>query len=196
MRFSHILTGGLLVLCIAAIHAQEDTTMPLLPSQMGPMESLMWSEHGAMRKIFDFPLTPEGREKEMRLRRNMLGLHQLGGFATLAAMTATVILGQKVYNGDRDLLQLHSAMAWTTVGMYFTTASLGLFTPPPMIRRGEWSTVSTHKLLAAIHFTGMMVTPYLGSQLAKDNRQMQTVHLASAYTTTAAFAAALLVVTF
>ena len=68
MRFSHILTGGLLVLCIATIHAQEDTTMPLLPSQLGPMESLMWSEHGAMRKIFDFPLTPEGREKEMRLK--------------------------------------------------------------------------------------------------------------------------------
>ena len=177
--------------------AQDSLQMlPLLPEHLGPMESVMWGTNGAMRKVFDFPLTQEGRESEMRLRRNMLGLHQLGGFTTLAAMIATVVLGQKVYNGQRDLTQIHKAMAWTTIGAYSTTAVLGIFTPPPLIRRDEWSSVSTHKLLATLHLTGMVLTPYLGRQVAGGDRDLAKFHLASAYATTFFFGAALLVITF
>ena len=212
-----VLTGGL-----ATAHAQpagenpfpepsafdslmlEDTTSqtaaaaeprPLLPERLGPMESLMWSEHGLMRRAFNLPLTPEGRQKEFGARRNMLALHQIGGFATLAALAATVTLGQLTYNGNESMGPVHGAMAMTAVTMYFTTASLAIFTPPPSIRRREWSTVSTHKLLATVHFSGMVLTPFLGSMVADNRRDLRTIHLVSGYLTTAAFAGAMLVVT-
>ena len=187
----------LLVFCsLSPVFAQDSTeVLSLLPERMGPMESFMWSEHGIMRKTGNFPLTQDGREKEMGLRRTFLSLHQLGGFATLACMTATVVLGWKTYNGA-DLGQLHRAMAWTTIGAYATTASLAVFTPPPLIRRKQWNTISTHKLLATLHLTGMVITPYLGWQVADGKRELAKIHMMSALATTALFGAAMLVVTF
>jgi hypothetical protein len=178
----------------AAVAAAEP--MPLLPARLGPMESLLWSERGWMRRAFDLPLTPAGREKELGARRNLLALHQIGGFATLVALAATVTLGQLTYNGNESLGPVHGPMAWTAVSLYFSTAALAIFTPPPAIRRGEWSTISTHKLLATIHFSGMALTPFLGRMVANNDRDLRTIHLASAYTTTAAFAGAMLVVMF
>jgi len=191
-----------MLFCITAAHAADtlETHLSLLPERLGPIESVMWSDHGAMRKMFDFPLTPEGREKEMGLRRTLLTAHQIGGFATLASMIATVAVGQMVYNGNESLGDVKSTLGWTTVTMYFTTASLALFTPPPMIRRGEWNTVSTHKLLGGIHFTGMILTPLLATMIEDQkgggSHTIKTVHMISGYTTTVAFAAAMMVVTF
>jgi hypothetical protein len=191
---------------MTTLEASEDTSfeaavvaaepMPLLPARLGPMESLLWSERGWMRRAFDYPLTPEGREKEFGARRNLLALHQIGGFATLAALAATVALGQLTYNGNEGLAGMHAPMAYTAVTLYFTTATLALFTPPPAIRRGEWSTISTHKLLATIHFSGMALTPFLGRMVADNRRDLRTIHLTSAYVTTATFAGAMLVVMF
>jgi hypothetical protein len=172
------------------------TSVSLLPDRMGPMESLMWSEKGLMRKTFDLPLTPESRAKELKARRNMLAIHQIMGFVTLAALEATVVLGQLTYNGNESLGPIHGAMAWTAVSMYFTTASLAIFTPPPSIRRKEWNSVSTHKLLATVHFSGMVLTPFLGRMVANNDRDLRTVHLVSGYVTTAAFAGAMIAVTF
>ena len=177
-------------------HAAAAAAMPLLPTPLGPMESVMWSEHGLMRKTFNLPLTAKERDKELKARRNMLALHQIGGFATLAALAATVVLGQLTYNGNESMGPVHGAMAMTAVTMYFTTASLAIFTPPPAIRRGEWSTVSTHKLLATVHFSGMLLTPFLGSMVADNRRDLRTIHLVSGYVTTAAFAGAMIAVTF
>ncbi len=178
-------------------NAQDSAqAMPLLPSRLGPMESLLWSEHGTMRKWFNYPLTYEGREKEMHTRRTLLGLHQIGGFATLAAMAATVFVGQKVYDGDEDLSEIHAALAFTTVGAYFTTASLSIFTPPPMVRRNQWSSISTHKLLATIHFSGIMAMPILGTLVADGNTSLRPYHLALGYATLAALTASMIVITF
>ena len=197
-----ILGLGLCVLAAGAETARAEES--LLPDKLGPMEHLLWSESGLMRKVFDFPLTEQGREREMEIRRPMLALHQMAGFTTLASMVATVALGQTVFNGKEDLSQLHQAMAWTTVGAYLTTATFSIFTPPPLVRRAEWSTVSTHKLLATIHLTGMCLTPFLGTMLADgragdlslSERQLRLFHLSSGYVTTATFATAILVVTF
>jgi len=187
----------LLLIACAAARAQDSVgTLSLLPDRLGPMESMFWGQHGAMRKVFHFPLTPEGRESEMHLRRNMLGLHQLGGFVTLAAMASTMFVGQKVYNGQRDLRQIHKALAYTTVAAYFSTATLALFTPPPQIRRNEWSTISAHKLLGTLHFTGMLAMPVLGTLIRDGHAELRPVHLGVGYATLAAFSAALLVITF
>ena len=197
-RFQSVFTLAIAVVFASALgaYAQENSAIPLLPERLGPMESLLWSERGAMRRVFDFPLTLEGREKELGTRRTFLGLHQLGGFATFAAMAATIYIGQKVYNGEEDLSQIHKAMAFTTVGTYFTTASLAAFAPPPLIRRKQWSTVSTHKFLANFHLAGMLAMPVLGL-LVKDGRDdLRATHMAVGYATLTAFGAAMLVVTF
>jgi len=159
-----------------------------------------------MRSHFDFPLTLDGREKEMGLRRTMLTLHETGGFATLAAMIATCAVGQYAYNKYPEnispgLGSLKSTLGWTTVAMYFGTASLALFTPPPLVRRHHWSSVSTHKLLGAIDFAGILLTPFLASEIGnarKGNfsRTVETVHMVSGYATTATFAASMLVIVF
>jgi hypothetical protein len=184
-------------ICAVSNNAQDTLqNANLVPEHLGPIESFMWERNGVMRKVFDFPLTQEGRTYEMQLRRNMLGLHQLGGLVTLAAMVSTVVLGQKVYNGNTDLSQIHKALAWTTIGTYSTTALLGIFTPPPLVRRKNWSSISTHKLLGTLHLTGMIMTPIIGTLVAGNHEELKMIHLASGYATTVIFGAAMLVVTF
>lgn len=176
---------------------------PLLPEIMGPGERLMWGEHGLMRLIGAFPLTEDSREREIRLRRTMLTAHEVGGFLTLASMIATVTFGQMTLNGREDLGETHETLAGVTIGSYFLTAALSLMSPPPMVRRKEWNTISIHKGLAFVHFTGMVLTPLLADEIAGEganqgriDRDKARVHQVSGYITTAAFATAMLVVTF
>lgn len=166
----------------------------LLPETMGPMERMFWGEQGLMRHL-GMPLDEETREKEVFLRRGMLTAHQVGGFITLAAMTATAVTGQQIINGRDDLGDRKELLVNATLYSYFLTAALALFTPPPMMRRPQWSSISWHKALAAVHFTGMIVTPILGYQL-KDDQDKQRLHQVSGYLTLAAFTGAMLVVTF
>jgi hypothetical protein len=179
---------------------------PLLPEIMSPGERLMWGRHGLMRTIGAFPLTEESREKEMGLRRTMLTIHEIGGFATLAAMLTTVVYGQLTLNGNLSLGETHQAWATATIISYFTTASLSLLSPPPMVRRKEWNTVSIHKGLAIVHFTGMILTPLLAEGVAREERGSSSpakidrdkahIHQISGYITTATFAAAMMVIAF
>jgi hypothetical protein len=173
---------------------------------MSPGEKLMWGQNGLMRRIGAFPLTEESREKEMGLRRTMLTIPEIGGFITLASMLTTVVYGQLTLNGNLSLGSTHQAWAYATIWSYFTTASLSLLSPPPMVRRNEWNTVSIHKGLAFVHFTGMVLTPLLADGVAmhergssspdKINRDKARIHQISGYITTATFAAAMMVITF
>lgn len=182
-------------------------TDPLLPEVLSPGEHLMWGQHGFMRIIGAFPLTEESREREMGLRRAMLTVHEIGGFTTLAAMIATATYGQLTLNGYHSLGDTHMALADVTIGAYFFTAAMSLLSPPPMIRRKEWNSVSIHKGLAIVHFTGMILTPLLADGVAMNergtgksglqiDRDKAHIHQVSGYITTAAFAAAMVAVTF
>ena len=183
------------------------TADPLLPEILGPGEHMLWGHHGLMRSIGAFPLTEESREKELSLRRTMLTIHQAGGFITLGAMLTTVVYGQLTLNGNTSLGDTHKLWAQATIWSYFLTASMSLLSPPPMVRRSEWSTVSIHKGLAVIHFSGMILTPLLAEGIAMEERGSGTnrgkidrdkarIHQVSGYITTAAFAGALMVITF
>jgi len=184
----------------------------LLPNNLGIIESILWSENGVMRTTGIAPLTPENRKAELGWRRTMLTTHQIGGFVTLGSMIATVFYGQKVLDGKNDLRGVHETLAGITVASYMATGTLALLTPPPQIRRDEWNTVSTHKLFSWIHFSGMIATPLLADLAAERSNSQQEnpiksgltssekkklrFHQISAYITTAAFAAALITVTF
>jgi hypothetical protein len=184
--------------------------LALLPDVMGPMEKMMWGKKGMMRGM-GFPLTEESK-REMLLRRNLLTAHQVGGFLTVAAMAATVVTGQLLINSqsgtddghaghahaeehDHGLHTAKVALAWSTVGLYSATTLLSLATPPPIIRKNQWSSISWHKALAVGHFTGMFVTPFLGL-LIEDNHDAQIFHQVTGYTTLALLTGAMVVVTF
>lgn len=167
---------------------------PLLPDIMSPGEKLMWGEHGWMRAIAGLPLNEESREKEMGIRRTMLTLHQVGGYVTLASMIATAFCGQMIVNGHESYEDAKGTLAWTTVGLYFTTAALSLLSPPPIIRRPGFSSLTVHKTLAWVHFSGMIITPILGTFI-EDERKVRIFHQTAGYVTTAAFAGAMLSIT-
>ncbi len=168
---------------------------PLLPDILSPGERLLWGEHGWMRSLAGLPLNEESREKEMGIRRTMLTLHQVGGYVTLASMLATAFCGQMIINGHGSYEDYKAPLAWTTVGLYFTTAAFSLLSPPPVLRRPGFSSLTVHKTLAWVHFSGMLITPLLGT-LIEDEHKVRIFHQTAGYVTTAAFAGAMISITF
>ncbi|WP_375443668.1 hypothetical protein [uncultured Fibrella sp.] len=173
---------------------------PLLPDHMLITQRLFWGKKGLLRITNAAPLTTEGRSHELKVRRTMLKLHQIGGFVTLAGFIAQGIIGSQLYKADatdyRRLKGLHESMATAINISYATTALLSLTAPPPAVgqRRGL-STIKLHKYLAIVHMAGMIATNILASQIGK-NPELKPYHRASAYTTFGAFATAIIVLKF
>lgn len=173
----------------------------LLPDNLSLMERVLWGEDGLVRSIgIASPLTPEVRKHELDVRRTMLTMHQIGGFVTLGSMLTTAYFGQRYLDkGLRRDRDLHQAFVATTLISYGLTAALSVLSPPPLIRRDEFSTTTLHKTLAWVHFAGMIVTPLLGSAIEHSRGgnyfDRARYHQVSAYITTAVFAASLIVIT-
>ena len=173
----------------------------LLPDNMSFVERGLWGENGIVRGIgLSSALSPESRKHELALRRTMLTAHQIGGFVTLGLMGTAVYYGQRSLNNqsDRGLRNSHQGFVTATIISYTATGLLAVLSPPPLIRRDEVSTTTIHKMLAWVHFVGMVVTPILGSSLGHSMNydQQARFHQISAYITTATLAASLIVVTF
>lgn len=168
----------------------------LLPQRIMPTQRLLWGEKGLMRNFNRFELTPENRERELNLRRNMLGAHQVIGFVTLGGMVAQGIVGSKLYNGNYDLIKTHEMLATGINIGYFTTAGLSLFAPPKMLdERKGLSTIKIHKALAVVHLSGMIATNVLAQQLDR-NPDLRSLHRAAAFTAFGAYAASMIVIKF
>lgn len=171
----------------------------LLPKNISLMERAFWGENGVFRATGIAPLTPESRKEELEARRAMLTLHQASGIATLGLMVATLIVGQRYVDGDFTLYDAKRRLGNATLFAYMTTAGFSLFAPPPAVRRDEWNSISTHKLFALIHFTGMIITPILANRIASpsgDYNQKVRAHQTAAYITTAAFSASIVSLAF
>lgn len=172
----------------------------LLPENISFLERNLWGEHGLFRTTGLVPaLTREERKRELSIRRDMLTLHQIGGFATLGLMTTAAYFGQRVIdNGrSRSLRRDHQAFVTATIISYSATALLALLSPPPLIRRDEFSTITVHKTLAWIHVSGMILTPILGSMIGRHTASHRAhIHQIAGYITTATLAAAMISVTF
>src|SRR5450759_2527456 len=166
----------------------------LLPEKMSFVERGIWGENGVFRSIgLASPLTSEVRKSELNLRRTMLTVHQVGGFVTLGLMGTAAYFGQKVLDGNYSARYNHFTFVYATLGSYTVTGLLSVLSPPPLIRRDEFSTTTIHKTLAWLHFAGMVVTPILARGRLTPEREH--IHQVSAYVTTAIFAAALIVIT-
>ena len=164
----------------------------LIPNRMIFTQRALWGNNGLLRKAGLFPLNTEQREKELKLRRSMLKIHQIIGYLTLAGMVTQGFLGGKLYNNwERGLYNTHKTVGNLTSISYFTGAGLSLFAPPPLINKKSkgLSSIKAHKYLASVHFSAMLATNIF-------KRRNNQIHKISAYTAVGSFAAAVLVFNF
>tara|TARA_A100001011_G_scaffold338887_1_gene369991 strand:+ start:3832 stop:4440 length:609 start_codon:yes stop_codon:yes gene_type:complete len=176
----------------SSIRKDVQSDESLLPDRMVFTQKLLWGEKGFFRKTGISSLNLEQREKELKLRRSMLKVHQIIGYLTLAGMVTQGFLGGKLYNNwERGLYRTHKTIGNLTTLSYFTGAGLSLFSPPPLINKKYkgLNSIKAHKYLASIHFSAMLATGIY------KNRNMK-IHKYSAYTAVGSFAAAVLVFKF
>ena len=181
---------------LAELSAEMDKPK-LLPERMLVTQNILWGQKGLYRALGIIPkLNEESREKELKIRRNFLKIHQAVGLITLAGMIAQGIVGAKLYsNYSDDLKSFHTGLATGINFAYGTTAFMAFAAPPPLVSRKGSSSAKWHKYLGYIHLTGMIATNILSHQAAQ-NPDYKPYHRAAAYTTFAAFAASIVVFTF
>lgn len=176
------------------------TAQPLLPHKMLFTQRVFWGPKGLLRVMNLAPLTPEGREKELKIRRSMLVAHQVMGFVTLAGFVVQGILGAKLYNAQGEqyqrLYSAHQTSAAFINVAYGTTALLSLTAPPKLLAdRKGLSGIKLHKYLAIVHLTGMLATNILACMI-RQQPELKPYHRAVAYTTFGAFAASIIAIKF
>lgn len=167
----------------------------ILPEKISFMEKFLWGKNGAFRKIgLAGNLNIENREKEIKLRRTLLTIHQTFGILTWFSMAATVAAGQLWLDGKLHSPSLHRTLKYPTIIGYSLTGLLSVITPPPIERRIEFSTISFHKTLAWLHFAGMVATPILGRLIlsSSDYYKSARFHQIVAYSTFTVFSISLL----
>src|SRR3954462_6570270 len=145
---------------------------------------------------------------EARRRRTMLQLHQIGGFATLATMTATVVLGQlnymDKYGGGGDFgtyKTAHSISAYTTAAVFTATGLLAFLAPNPFEKPLRVDTATMHKASMIVATAGMATQIILGIATAGKEgtlaqRDLALAHQIVGYTTLVATYTGFLVLTF
>ncbi|MGA1030369.1 MAG: hypothetical protein ACO3SY_06635 [Flavobacteriaceae bacterium] len=201
LKFSQFLVLLSLLFCPQNSCAQEDLFAQLeeenpqeeklLPDQMLLTQRVFWGENGLLRQANLAPLNKTNREKELKIRRNMLTAHQVVGYLTLAGMVAQGILGTELYRGKRRSYETHKMIGNFVTASYFTGASLSLFAPPPLISKKTkgLSSIKAHKWLASVHFSAMIAT----NLLAEENKKY---HRAASYALFASYGTAILVFKF
>lgn len=147
-----------------------------------PPLQLALADQPAQQSPDDFELLPPekpadpaaiARQQELsralERRRRLLELHQVGGFATLATMTATVVVGQLNYNdkygggGDTGKYRLtHQLLAYTTSGVFAATGLLALFAPSPFEKPLRFDTATLHKTAMIVATAGLLTQVVLG----------------------------------
>jgi hypothetical protein len=141
-------------------------------------------------------------------RRDLLRLHQLGGFATIAALAATVVVGQLNYadkyggGGDTGRYRTaHQVLAYGTSGIFAATGILALLAPSPFEKPLRLDTATLHKVSMLVATAGMASQIVLGIVTSRSEgkisqRDFALAHQVIGYTTLAATTAGFLVFTF
>lgn len=169
----------------------EQKFSPVDTLHMSAWERLWWGRQGVMRLAFK--LDEQNPVNDLRqiatVRRKMLSVHQVLGLATVASMAVTVTGGFKAVNGRGGL---HESSLPFTIGLYSTTAFLALASPPKLVpSRQQWDSIRVHRLLAAVHLAGMIITPMLAPE---EERTQVKWHRALGVATFATFSTSMLVV--
>ena len=141
----------------------EPTIKDSLPSNIPFIKKTLWGEKGILRNTF---INPQSRIKEIEMRHNMLQLHQKVALFTLGTMLYQYNLGNRMIENPEEYGQLkdtHMKLGYFTFTTYITAAGLSILSPPAMkYTNKRFTSNKIHQYLAFIHFTGMMLQPWLG----------------------------------
>ena len=197
-----------LLICIAAGPAAAQETPPAAP-QAKPSQG------------DDFDLLPREKPPDaaalarqadlsssLSRRRDLLQLHQLGGFATIATLAATVVVGQLNYadkyggGGDTGKYRTaHQVLAYGASGIFAATGILALLAPSPFEKPLRMDTATLHKVSMMVATAGMASEIILGIVTSRSEgkisqRDFAFAHQIIGYMTLAATTAGFLVLTF
>ena len=143
----------------------EPTIKDSLPSNIPFIKKTLWGEKGFLRNTF---IDPQSRIKEIEMRHNMLQLHQKVALFTFGAMLYQYNLGNRMIEDPYEYGELkdtHMKLGYFTFTTYMTAAGLSILSPPAMkYTNKRFTSNKIHQYLAFIHFTGMMIQPWLGYQ--------------------------------
>ena len=169
----------------------------IAPKKMLFTQQLIWGNNGILKNRYGSTQDlVERRKIDLRIRRKMLQIHQIGGFVTLGGMVAQGIVGSQLYNGSYKLKETHEKLGAAVNLSYGLTAINALFTPPSTFKRDKKLTsIRLHKWLAIAHMSGMIATNILGTQI-ENNVALKPYHRAAAYTSFISLAAAMVVIKF
>jgi hypothetical protein len=172
-------------------------TQLIAPKKMLFTQQLIWGNNGIFKNRYGSTQDlVERRKIDLRIRRKMLQIHQIGGFVTLGGMLAQGIVGSQLYKGSYNLKETHEKLGAAVNLSYGLTAINALFTPPSTFKRDKKLTsIRLHKWLAIAHMSGMIATNILGTQI-ENNIALKPYHRAAAYTSFISLAAAMVVIKF
>jgi hypothetical protein len=187
-------SDSLLQQLISANNVDSSLIQP--PAKMLFTQRALWGTSGLLKNRYSGNDLVANRKMDLKIRRTMLQLHQIGGFVTIGGMLAQGIIGSKLYKGDYKVRELHENMGMAVNLSYGFTALNGLFAPPSAFSRDKKVTsIRLHKWLAVLHLSGMIATNILGTQI-EDNVSLKPYHRAAAYVSFASLATALVVIKF
>ncbi len=141
-------------------------------------------------------LKDQALEKALETRRTMLQLHQGFGIATMALLTATVVVGQLNYSDkfsgqNTGKFELpHDVLEMTATASFATTGLLALFAPVP-VPKATNGTMLIHKASMIVATAGYVAEILLGLVTVSleghtGQRDLATAHLICGYATEAA----------
>ena len=134
-------------------------------------------------------------EQQAKTRRSVLLAHQAVGFAALAALTATVVIGHLNYNdlyvsGDFTgrYQNAHLGLSIATTALFTGTGLFGVFAPNPYPKPIRFDTALVHKVAMALATAGMATQIILGAVTARrvgrfDQPDLALGHIVVGYAT-------------
>ena len=145
---------------------EKATLSDSIPNNMPLIKNIFWSDDGLLRRL---DLAPKSRFKELELRRDMLQLHQKTALVNLGLMSYQYYLGHEMDKEYENRSRLHKSLGYASFGLYMTSAGLSVFSPPALKYDKGVSSINIHRFLSVIHFSGMIMQPFLGYQISNSN---------------------------
>ena len=135
-----------------------------IPDNLPLHTKILWGENGILRKI---NFIPKNRNAELKLRVQMLQLHQKLSLGTMFLFGYQSYLGNQMVNGDYSKHDLHSSLSRYVWSSYMISAGLSYLAPPALKYSKRKDSMTLHRYLSWFHFSGMAIIPYLGYNIHK-----------------------------
>lgn len=205
MRCAAVLAAALSIAMAGSARAQEKPPEAAKPPAPGDDFELLPPEKQADGAT---KAREEQIQRDLSRRRTMLHYHQLLGFATVATVGATAVLGQLNYNdkygggGDTGKYRLaHQISAYSAAGIFAVTGLLAVLAPSPFDKPLRLDTATLHKATMAVATAGMAAQIVLGiltsgKEGTLAQRDYALAHQIIGYTTFAATTSGFLVLWF